>query len=104
MPDLEQKSAPIFSGKKAESVTKNFSEYCLPGFLVFRMKRASCMPNTVPNSSEVITDIKLKLLYFFICATERLRTFSVKQHSFLLQRRAPGNVFHTRERMRGRIY
>lgn len=55
------------------------------GFLVFRRKIATCVPNSVTNSSKLITDIKHKVLYFFIWGTGRLRTFSVKHHSFMLQ-------------------
>lgn len=53
-------------------------------FLVFRKKRASCVPNTVPNSSKLIT-LNIRYFIFYMRHIERLRPFSVKQHSFMPQ-------------------
>lgn len=51
------------------------------------------MPKTVPNSSKLITDIRHKVLYFFIGEIERLRTSSVRTHSFMSQMVHSGRLF-----------
>lgn len=71
-------------------------------FLVFKKKRASCVPNTVPNPSKLIT---LNIRYFIFYMRHREAKTFLSQMAFIYATDGtPRNFFHMKEKMLGRIY